>query len=712
MVTSIASAPVIRNQRHVFNGSAGAVTAWAGADDFVIESADATGVGMTILSPDAISSGYYLGSASDSIAAGMNFNYTSKLFTIGPRTANGIFQFISGDSTVVGRFTAAGALVLGNGDGAVTALTGNTFRAPDAAAGGAGNVLGADLTIAAGLGTGTGDVGTIIFSLPIVAAAGDNIQTRATRLTLDMAASATALTMLAAQDMTISTTAGDLTLNPAGDIVASSKSITQIGNSLSQLLADAWTMTGANAQRLYLTTTNVAVGSNLNLQIPASGTGAAELYFQQGAGNGDANNMRYIVGYNGNSALFLLYSEDIDGSSTAGVIWQVADGFNDVRFLGGISLDGAAAPTSGLSLTGPIITPSGPLTLNPAADVLVADGHGLVIGHTAQVAYAVGAAELQVLGTSYADSAIGIGCWNASGQVGSLSFIKSNNAAIGSSTIVSTGTRLGVVQFYGDDGVNFLTLGCSIVATATGTMDANRIPTDLIISLDPGGSDDAITEVFRIKATGRLTSLGATLTNITGVGAGVFGGGIAFTDVANAWIDDATHGDGTTTIYIGNQTITTASDMRLKTDLADFQDAGLMLSNLHVIEHGWSEKFSGHEGYNARGRFVSLLAQEAIGVVPYAVNANGGASCSKCLSGLPCSEHGDWHMQYDYLVPLVIKGWQEHESRLSLVERQVQDIADRTWPADMAEVAFKRMVKASIAADPEFKGWLKKELEV
>lgn len=98
---------------------------------------------------------------------------------------------------------ANGQFVAGLGDGETTARTGTTVRAPNVAAGGAGNIAGADLTIAAGLGTGTGDEGTIIFQLPILAAAGDNLQTIATRLTLDMAGSTTQVTMTVAQDMMI-----------------------------------------------------------------------------------------------------------------------------------------------------------------------------------------------------------------------------------------------------------------------------------------------------------------------------------------------------------------------------------------------------------------------------------------------------------------------------------------------------------------------------
>lgn len=69
--------------------------------------------------------------------------------------------------------------IAGNTDAAVTARTGGSVRAPDVATGGAGNVAGADLTIRAGIGTGTGTPGKVLFLAAPVAASGDNAQTPA-----------------------------------------------------------------------------------------------------------------------------------------------------------------------------------------------------------------------------------------------------------------------------------------------------------------------------------------------------------------------------------------------------------------------------------------------------------------------------------------------------------------------------------------------------
>jgi len=128
-----------------------------------------------------------------------------------------------------------GDVVIGALEGDTAAPSNGLLRAPDIKTGGAGNVAGADLTIRPGLGTGTGDEGTIIFSLPIVAAAGDNIQTTATRLALDMAGSTTVLTMAFAQAAIISTAATTLTLAPTtlllltGGLTFQSSSSTEIG---------------------------------------------------------------------------------------------------------------------------------------------------------------------------------------------------------------------------------------------------------------------------------------------------------------------------------------------------------------------------------------------------------------------------------------------------------------------------------------------------
>ncbi len=172
------------------------------------------------------------------------------------------------------RLLSGGGLVNGSGEGGTVAATGNTLRAPDIITGGAGNIAGADYMIAAGIGTGTGDAGIIDFQLPIVAAAGDNIQTRASRLTFDMAASTTVLTMAAAQAMTISTAAGDLTLSPTGNVVVSTD-LKFSGDGSGLLFGEIYVKDNASATTLNsaakVQVTDFAVDGESNGMTPAHG---------------------------------------------------------------------------------------------------------------------------------------------------------------------------------------------------------------------------------------------------------------------------------------------------------------------------------------------------------------------------------------------------------------------------------------------------------
>jgi hypothetical protein len=131
------------------------------------------------------------------------------------------------------------------------------------------------------------------------------------------------------------------TFNPTGGMDA-------VGNAGSSLAADAWTMSSANVNTMKIETTGASNHALFDMHIPASGSGLLQIRLFQGVGNGDANNMRYTLGYNAGSAIFQIESQDIDGSSTAGDVLTIADGTNDVTLAGGLSTGGATPPTAGL----------------------------------------------------------------------------------------------------------------------------------------------------------------------------------------------------------------------------------------------------------------------------------------------------------------------------------------------------------------------------
>ncbi len=133
-----------------------------------------------------------------------------------------------------------------------------------------------------------------------------------------------------------------------------------------------------------------------------------------------------------------------------------------------------------------------------------------------------------------------------------------------------------------------------------------------------------------------------------------------------ALVSQATSGAGTTTHYIGNQTITTSSDIRLKANVVDSQrDAVAIIDKLHIVDHTWDDP-SDESPYNrnSRGVWTGLIAQEAVKHIPWLVNK-------------PPSDTGEdgkpqyWFMDYGYAVPLVFKAVQQLDRRVKALEAKL-----------------------------------------
>ena len=108
------------------------------------------------------------------------------------------------------------------------------------------------------------------------------------------------------------------------------------------------------------------------------------------------------------------------------------------------------------------------------------------------------------------------------------------------------------------------------------------------------------------------------------------------------WIDDATHGSGTTTLYIGNNTIdvTAPSDVRLKENISSL-DAGLKeVLGLNPVNFEYNYK---------QGQEAGINAQNVQEVYPYAVY-----------------ERSDGYLQTDYkkLIPLLINAIKEQQKQI------------------------------------------------
>ena len=131
---------------------------------------------------------------------------------------------------------------------------------------------------------------------------------------------------------------------------------------------------------------------------------------------------------------------------------------------------------------------------------------------------------------------------------------------------------------------------------------------------------------------------------------------IGATTSTNNLIDDASTGSGATTLYIGNTSITTSSDRRIKKDIVDTEvNAVDILDKLRVVDFMWNDPTDiAPNNRNMRGQWTGMIAQEAVDVVPYIINA-------------PRTEDGDidyndestWMVDYQHLVPMLVKAIQE-----------------------------------------------------
>ena len=60
-----------------------------------------------------------------------------------------------------------------------------------------------------------------------------------------------------------------------------------------------------------------------------------------------------------------------------------------------------------------------------------------------------------------------------------------------------------------------------------------------------------------------------------------------------------------------------------------------------------------------------MLAQETVKVAPWIINDQGGGKdCLNCMSGLECDTHGMFQVEYQHLVPTLVKAVQQLRQEL------------------------------------------------
>ncbi len=461
---------------------------------------------------------------------------------------------------------------------------------------------------------------------------------------------------------TIASVGGSITLSPATDVIFADGTGLLIGNAVNVTISDGDGSTNLVPEVQIIGTAKADSSLLLASFNETNDTTVSPMIAFLKSGHATAGGNTVVAASEVLGSITAFGADGADFESPAAAIRFEVDGSAGVGDMPGriiflTTADGAEALSEVFRITS-------------AQNVSIALGNGLFIGSTAGVAVGGITPNAQVTGTTATTGSLVLGTWSTTDATQSeLMFVKSGNGTIGSATVVAADEILGAITWYADNGTNFNTPAARIGAAVDGTPGAADMPGRIVFSVTADGAA-TLTEAARFTQNGVLTTLAGAVTNVAAWGAAIHGGGIAFTDVLNAWIDDATHGDGTTTHYIGNQTITTSSDVRLKRDIEDTKvDAMGIFRQMRVVDFFWTDPDgNGLDQQNKRGKFVGMLAQEMVDLAPWIINAQD-PKCPVCRGGKECDTHKSrWFVDYVHLVPAVVKGLQQLDERIAALE--------------------------------------------
>ena len=133
-------------------------------------------------------------------------------------------------------------------------------------------------------------------------------------------------------------------------------------------------------------------------------------------------------------------------------------------------------------------------------------------------------------------------------------------------------------------------------------------------------------------------------------------------------VTNASQGGGSATLYIGNAAIQVSSDQRIKKDIVDTTlDATTKLKQVRVVDFKWNDPTDKAEvNRNSRGTWTGCLAQEMVNVFPYTVNAP-----RKADNSIDTESERTWGLEYQHLVPALIKGFQEQQAEIETLKTKV-----------------------------------------
>ena len=188
------------------------------------------------------------------------------------------------------------------------------------------------------------------------------------------------------------------------------------------------------------------------------------------------------------------------------------------------------------------------------SDVSIANGIGLIVGHTTQETISIGdgatdlVPEVQILGTAQTDASLMLAAFSTTATSAGaplIALVKGGNGTIGSHTVVTDGEELGNIIAYGDDGTDLESPAASIQFEVDGTPGSSDMPGRILFNTTADGAT-ALTERVRITSAGGIHEVGGVLKEnlLANSGFGVWSNS-TLEDVTAVFVDDmADNGTG------------------------------------------------------------------------------------------------------------------------------------------------------------------------
>ena len=211
-------------------------------------------------------------------------------------------------------------------------------------------------------------------------------------------------------------------------------------------------------------------------------------------------------GLNGNTLVAIT-----DGDSSTAIGMKVAT--NKIEVIPG-SNDANAFEVSQADGTAILTVDSSTPKVTITGDTYVANGSGVIVGHTSQETISIGdggtdlVPEVQILGTAQADASLMLAAFSTTATSAGaplIALVKGGNGTIGSHTVVTDGEELGNIIAYGDDGTDLESPAASIQFEVDGTPGTGDMPGRIIFNTTSDGGE-SLTERMRITSDGYVVN--------------------------------------------------------------------------------------------------------------------------------------------------------------------------------------------------------------